>query len=84
MGEDRMSTEAQKAVIETRNPAYTEHGTIDLEIKFPDGVWRRFTASPDDVMDYGRELFELNKDLAAPYVPPVPPVPPAEPEQGPE
>lgn len=66
-----MSTET--TTIETRNPAYNKHGTIDLDVKFADGVWRRFTASPDDVMAYGREIFEANKDDALPYVPPPEP-----------
>ena len=60
--------------MQTRNPIFTASGAIDCEIEHPIYGWIPFTASPDDVEQYGREIFEALKDSAAPYVP-VPPDP---------
>lgn len=42
---------------EIRNAQYNADGTIDVEWNHPDYGWIPFTASPDDVTEYGRELF---------------------------
>jgi hypothetical protein len=58
-----------------RNPSLTADGRIDCEINHPVYGWIPFTASPSDPEPHGREIFELLKSTAAPYVPP-PPAPP--------
>jgi hypothetical protein len=60
--------------MQTRNPIFTASGAIDCEIEHPTYGWIPFTASPDDVEEHGREIFEALKDSAAPYVP-LPPDP---------
>lgn len=57
-------------MIEYRNPAYNENGTIDVEINHPDFGWIPFTASADDVEPHGRQIFNDLQDEAAPYVAP--------------
>jgi hypothetical protein len=57
-------------MIEYRNPAYNQNGTIDVEINHPDFGWIRFTADPDDVEPHGRQIYADLKDEAAPYTPP--------------
>lgn len=44
-----------------KNITYNSRGTIDMDINHPTYGWMPFTASPDDVMDYGRELYERAK-----------------------
>ena len=61
---------------EIRNAQYNAAGTIDVEWNHPVYGWIPFTASPDDVTEYGRELFQRAQALefgpVAPYVaPPV-------------
>ena len=54
-------------MVEYRNPAYNENGTIDVEINHPDFGWIPFTASPDDVEPHGRQIFTDLQDEAVPY-----------------
>jgi hypothetical protein len=42
--------------MEIRNPSYNAFGTIDCEINHPKFGWIPFTASPDDVEEFGREI----------------------------
>jgi hypothetical protein len=56
-----------------RNPVYNAFGTIDCEIEHPQYGWIPFTASPADVEDYGRQIFDEAKAIAAPCPPPQPP-----------
>ena len=51
-----------------RNAAYNAIGTIDCEIEHPNFGWIPFTADPNDVEPHGREIFDLLRDVAAPYV----------------
>lgn len=67
--------------METRNPTFTEHGTIDCEVNHPQFGWIPFTAAPHDVEPLGRELFEQLQGIAAPYVAPPPPPPPTAAQQ---
>lgn len=55
-----------------RNPIYNQFNTIDCEVEHPEYGWIPFTASPDDVEEHGRELYnEIKKNgNIAPYVPP--------------
>jgi hypothetical protein len=65
----------------TRNPVWAnpELTLIDCEIEHEVYGWIPFTASPDDVEAYGRELFtELSAGEVAPYVAPPPPPPPTQ------
>jgi hypothetical protein len=59
--------------MEIRNVKYTKSGLIDMEINHPNHGWVSFTATPDDIEDYGRELYAkaLAGDFGdiAPYVP---------------
>lgn len=65
-----------------KNPVWVnaEHTMIDLVIKW-DTVNRElpFTASPDDVEEYGRQIFAAAKEGAfgpvAEYIAPIPPEP---------
>lgn len=61
-------------MVEYRNPVYNAHGTIDCEINHPTLGWIPFHATPDDVEQTGRELYDELKDRTdiAPYVPPPP------------
>lgn len=43
--------------MEIKNPRYNKNGTIDLDMNHPVYGWIPFTASPDDVEDYGRKIF---------------------------
>ena len=66
------------ASIEIRNPVRNAHGGIDCEINHPEFGWIPFTASPDDDIQFGREMFaRLSRDTVADYVPPPPPGPSA-------
>jgi hypothetical protein len=57
--------------MEYRNPKYNRHGTIDCEINHEKFGWIPFTASPDDIEQKGRDLYEvLVKGNVAPYVAP--------------
>ena len=40
-----------------RNAKFNDVGTIDCEIEHPKLGWVPFTASPDDVEPFGRELY---------------------------
>ena len=42
-----------------RNPKWTTIDTIEVEVSHDDYGWVPFNASPDDDVDYGRELFQL-------------------------
>ena len=65
----------------TRNHIYTENNNnINCEINHPDYGWIPFTASPNDVEKFGRDVYRSIKDLEKsgkitinPYVPPLPP-----------
>ncbi|MGJ8526854.1 hypothetical protein LMG33818_002617 [Halomonadaceae bacterium LMG 33818] len=55
-----------RKILDVKNPAWSSanNGTIDLDIKWTnsnDEYWR-FTASPDDPVDYGRALFKAASD----------------------
>jgi hypothetical protein len=60
----------------SKNPKYNELGTIDLEIESPLYGWIPFTASPDDVEQFGRDLYAQAIAGAfgpiAPYIPAPP------------
>jgi len=63
-------------MIEFRNPAFNAAGTIDVEINHPQLGWIPFTASPDDVTEYGPAIYaEAIQGDVAEYVPPEPVVP---------
>jgi hypothetical protein len=47
--------------MEIRNPRYNSRGTIDLDMNHPVYGWISFTASPDDVEQYGKLIFENAK-----------------------
>ena len=64
--------------MESRNPVFTETGTIGCEINHPEFGWIPFTASANDVEPLGGELFDRHSGDAAPYVAPPPPPPPIE------
>lgn len=60
-----------------RNPTYTADGNIDCEVEHPKFGWIPFTASPDDVEEHGRDLFNrIPPEEVALYV-----APPATPEE---
>lgn len=42
-----------------RNPTANADGTIDCEIEHPIYGWIPFTASPNDVEAFGREMFDI-------------------------
>ena len=72
--------------LEWKNPIYNRIGTIDVDINHPDFGWIPFTASPDDPMAYGKDIYEhvlASGVPIAPYVPPpeAPPPPPSLDEQ---
>ena len=49
-----------------RNAHYNQFGTIDCEIEHPVFGWIPFTASPDDVEELGRLVFEEVRHTAKP------------------
>lgn len=65
--------------MQVRNPkwANAEHTLIDLEIDHPEYGWIPFTADPNDVEEYGRQLYAEavagQFGPVAEYVPPPPP-----------
>jgi hypothetical protein len=64
---------AKGVLMEIRNIQFNAFGTIDCEIDHPEYGWIPFTASPDDVEEHGRLIYDAA--LAAsptPYVPPSP------------
>lgn len=63
-------------MIEFRNPTYNGVGTIDVEINHPQHGWIPFTASPDDITEYGPAIYAqaIQGEVAA-YVPPDPVIP---------
>jgi hypothetical protein len=44
-------------MMEIRNPIHNNNGTINCEVNHPRFGWVPFTASPNDVEEYGRELY---------------------------
>jgi len=56
---------------EVRNLQYTLRNNIDCEVLHPTLGWIPYTASADDVEEFGRELYQEIKDRIdiAPYVP---------------
>lgn len=60
-----------KIDLEYRNAQYAnaEKTMIDVEINHPVFGWIPFTATPDDIQEYGRNLFQFLKKgrHAAPY-----------------
>ena len=60
--------------MQARNPTQTAGTAIDLEIEHPVYGWIPFTASPDDVEQLGRDLYQQAASGAygpiAPYVAP--------------
>lgn len=58
-----------------RNPSYLANGNIDCEYNHPVYGWIPFTASPDDVEELGRTIFqhitESGDLVVAPYTPPT-------------
>lgn len=63
--------------MEFRNPVYNSIGTIDVEINHPVYGWIPFTASPDDVEQFGRDIYNevISAGNIAPYVAPAPIIP---------
>ena len=61
--------------MQARNPTQTAGTAIDLEIEHPVYGWIPFTASPDDVEQLGRDLYQQAASGTygpiAPYVAPV-------------
>lgn len=57
--------------MEYRNAIWNGLGGIDCEINHPKLGWVPFTASPTDVEETGRDVFEQIKDFAAEYIPPT-------------
>jgi hypothetical protein len=55
-----------------RNPVFTATGNVDVELEHPTLGWIPFTASPNDSMQYGRDIFAAAQPSAKPYTPPVP------------
>jgi hypothetical protein len=55
-----------------RNPIFNRFGTIDCEIEHPIYGWIPFTASPRDVEEHGRVIYEkiLEEGNIAPFIPP--------------
>lgn len=49
-----------------RNAQWNGLGGIDCEINHPQFGWIPFTASPDDVEEYGREIFAAIKAAGLP------------------
>ena len=63
-------------MLEFRNPAFNAAGTIDVEFNHPRLGWIPFTASPDDVTEYGPAIYaEAIQGDVAEYVPPEPAIP---------
>lgn len=61
-------------MVNIRNPKTNHRGTVDCEIEHPELGWISFTADPDDVEPFGREVYkEVQKMEVAPYEPPPPP-----------
>ena len=59
---------------ETRGPAYLmPDGRIDCAVRHPSLGWIRFTAQPDDPMDYGRGLHEYWLGRSAELIHGMPP-----------
>ncbi len=58
-------------MMKTRNATFNEDGTVDVDIKHPRLGWIPFTASTDDVSEFGRLLHsKLTKDgNISPFVP---------------
>lgn len=54
-------------MLEYRNASYNARGTIDLEVFHPTAGWMRFTASPYDPEQHGRDIFDAVEDAATPY-----------------
>ena len=55
-------------MIEYRNAAYNEAGTIDVEVNHPDFGWITFTADPNDCEEHGRKLFQDLQAEAAAFI----------------
>jgi hypothetical protein len=53
-------------MMENRNAAWNEDGTINVEINHPRFGWIEFTANENDVEPLGIAIFEMVKDIAAP------------------
>lgn len=52
--------------MEYRNARWNGLGGIDCEINHPRFGWLPFTASPDDVEEHGRAIFEAIKKAGKP------------------
>jgi hypothetical protein len=60
--------------MDIRNPQYNSIGTIDCEIEHPVYGWIPFTASPDDVEEHGRAIYDAALAMGpADYIPPPAP-----------
>lgn len=63
--------EDNKIILDVRNPKYNRFNTIDCEILHSKFGWTHFTASPNDNVDYGREVYQkiINGEFGeiAPY-----------------
>ena len=55
-----------------RSPKWTTSNTIEVEVHHDDYGWVPFGASPDDEVDYGRELYQLLSTKYAGQVVPCP------------
>lgn len=58
--------------LQFRNAHFIGPEAIEMEINHPVFGWIPFTATPDDVEEHGRLLFEAAKDVATAYTPPPP------------
>jgi hypothetical protein len=45
--------------IQAKNPRRTKDDSIDIELNHPSFGWITFTASPDDVEQHGRALYNM-------------------------
>lgn len=60
--------------MQVKNPRYNQHGTIDCDLEHPTFGWIPFTASPDDVEEHGRVIYQEILDSGVeiePYNPPA-------------
>lgn len=55
--------------INVRNPVFNAFGTIDCEVEHSEFGWIPYTASPDDCVEFGREVFRVASGMdVADYV----------------
>lgn len=52
------NNEPAPTALNVRNPKYNQHGTIDCEVEHPEYGWIPFTASPEDTVGQGKEIYD--------------------------